>query len=259
MDLAAHYDLSGYPFDTCLWDGKIPGTPKPDGSHDSKPANWDRYEQTAYLIDGLYRCGLLLQDPRLEKLGRDNIQYVLAHPAADGKLGPADMNAISLKLIGGGKEGVIDKNEAAVVPRTPTQWPFAVLSRALMAYYSATGDQNLITELTKHYLALPDDFGNAPRDVDTVEGMCWLYGQTGDKRLIDKAELTYKNFTANPHNQWALATLASAPLMHGHGVSVSEATKHPPCSIFTRARRNISMPWWVALPPFIVIMRWSMA
>ncbi|TSA32699.1 MAG: hypothetical protein D4R65_09015 [Verrucomicrobiaceae bacterium] len=163
----------------------------------------------------------------LKKLGEDNIRFVLDHPAADGKLGPADMNAISIKLIGGGKEGVIDKSETAAAPQTPTQWPFAVLSRALMAYYSATGDKRLIEALATHYLALPADFGKAPRDVDTIEGMVWVYGQTGDHRLLDKAKQTYKNFTANPKSKWALSNLAAALPMSGHGVSVSEATKQP--------------------------------
>jgi len=224
--LGLRYDLSGYPFDTCLWAGQIPGNPRADGKPSLSPVNWDRYEQTAYLIDGLYRCGLLLQDFRLEKLGEDNVRYVLEHPAANGRLGPERMSAISLGLIGGGKEGVIGRNEITA-PQTPTQWPFAVFSRVLMAYYAATGDRRLLDELTTHYLGLPADFGRAPRDVDTVEGMCWLYGQTGDQRVLDKAEQTYRTFAALPKSKWALDYLAAASPMSGHGVSVCEATKQP--------------------------------
>lgn len=41
----------GYPFNTNLWIGKLP------------QPTWQGYEQTAYFIDGVYRAGLLLNDP----------------------------------------------------------------------------------------------------------------------------------------------------------------------------------------------------
>lgn len=47
---------SGYPYNTCLWNGIIPegGNPIAKG--------WWPYEQSGYMIDGLYRCGIFLRD-----------------------------------------------------------------------------------------------------------------------------------------------------------------------------------------------------
>jgi len=148
--LALHHKTCGYPFDTELWVGRIP------------KAHWPAYEQTAYLIDGAYRCGLLLQDKALMELGGQNIRYQLDHPQPDGKLGPApaDFGA------------VVGPDGAAGPRRTGFQWPFAVFTRALMAHYGATGDRAILEALTRHYLAAPADFGAAPRDVMNVEGMC---------------------------------------------------------------------------------------
>src|SRR5215218_1106119 len=47
--LAKHHAVSGYPYDTCLWAGKIPPTPNPKGKA------WWPYEQAGYLVDGLER------------------------------------------------------------------------------------------------------------------------------------------------------------------------------------------------------------
>lgn len=210
--LGLHHAVSGDPFDTCLWNGKMP--------HQT----WDRYEQTAYLVDGLYRCGLLLKDTDLIKLGRDNVDYVLNNPQPSDELGPAEIGPISAKLIG---LATIDGK----IP--PTQWPMAVFTRALMAHYSATGDRKVLDALTAHYLSLPDTFGIAPRDVNNIEGMVWLYEQTGDKRLVTLAERTWRNATVSPNEnaklktQWDLDNLAAAQPMKGHGVSVNEMSKQP--------------------------------
>jgi len=203
--LALHRDASGFPFDTCLWAGKIP------------KAKWPAYEQTAYFIDGSYRCGLLLNDKALKDLGQENIKYVLDHPAADGKLGPGPGDYIN-----------VVKDDGVAGPKTVgIQWPFVVFTRALIAEYGITGNKAILDALTKHYLALPADFGTGPRDVDSVEGMCWLYGQTGDRRILDIAEHAWQNATKGKTNQWNLDTLTKETQMHGHGVSVSEQTKQP--------------------------------
>jgi hypothetical protein len=197
--LGLHHEASGFPFDTCLWAGKIPN------------ASWTAYEQSAYLLDGVYRCGLLLHDEPLTALGRDNIAYVLAHPQPDGKIGPGPD---SFTRVQKGVNGA-------------PQWPVVVFTRMLIASYSATGDRAILDALTKHYLALPEDFGQNARDVNMVEGICWLYGQTGDPRLLAIAERTWRNASQGPKNQWNLVSLIKELQMAGHGVTVSEETKQP--------------------------------
>ena len=156
--LALNRAASGYPFNTNLWVGKI------------DRAGWPAYEQTAYFIDGSYRCGLLVNNPSLIDQGLKNIHFVLRHPQPDGKLGPgpADMK---LKV---GSDGVAGPQVMGA------NWPMSVFTRALMAYYGETGDETVLDALTRHYLSLSDKFGIDNRDVDAIEGMCWLSLKTGD-------------------------------------------------------------------------------
>lgn len=207
--MALHRDACGYPFNTNLWVGKLP-----------KP-QWQGYEQTAYFIDGIYRAGLLLNDPSLLKIGLENIHYVLNHPEPDGHLGPV---AADFKMILG-PDGVAGPKEAG------QQWPFTVFTRAIMAYYEATRDSSVLTALTKHYMTFPVKFGVDTRDVDAIEGMCWLYWHTGNNDIIQIAERTWKNFVNSslngPKNKkiWTLERMTNAEALRGHGVSVSELSK----------------------------------
>lgn len=207
--LALHRKASGYPYDTDLWVGKLP------------EGQWKDYEQTAYFLDGVYRCGLLLHDKPLKDMALASINYVLEHPEPNGKLGPTEKD-YNRKLSPDEADGPTSIGE---------QWPFAVFTRALMAHYSATGDQRVINGLTRHYLALPENFGLAPRDGLNVEGMCWLYEQTGDKRILDLAERTWENTLkgkrTNPQGQYNLDKMTAGPRMRGHGVTVSEQIKQP--------------------------------
>lgn len=203
--LALHRDASGFPFNTCLWNGKIPN------------AKWPHYEQTGYYLDGTYRCGLLLGCEPLIDQARQSIRYVLDHPASNGVLGPGPGDYVN-----------VVKDDGVAGPKTVgIQWPFAVFVRTMIADYGVTHNKEILDALTKHFLALPAGFGPGPRDVDSVECMCWLYGQTGDKRILDVAERTWNNATKNPKGQWNLANMTKEAPMRGHGVTVSEATKQP--------------------------------
>jgi len=209
--LALHRSASGFPFDSVLWNGKIPD------------AKWPAYEQTAYFVDGSYRCGLLLGDKTLTDQGLDNIKYVLSHPQPNGRLGPGP-DDMKLKV---GPDGVAGPTVMGAT------WPMTVFTRALMAYYDETGDKAALDALGKHYLSLPTAFGVDNRDVNGIEGMCWLAMKTGDPQYIALAERTWANYEKSPSNLkktgpiWAISTLPDAPALRGHGVSVSEISKQP--------------------------------
>ncbi len=197
----------GYPFASDLWIGKL------------AKKNWEGYEQTAYFVDGLYRTGLLLNDPTLLKLGQDNIKYTLNHPEPNGHLGPtpADVTEVS------GPDGVAGPSYCSVA------WPFVVYTRALMAHYDATGDQQVLDALKKHYQSLDASFGGQEREVNTIEGLCWMYFRTGDVQFRDQAEQVWKVFTelggANKSGIWLLDNLKQEKRIRGHGISVSELIK----------------------------------
>ena len=67
--LTGHLEVAGYPFNTHLWAGA--NIPIRSG------ASWWPYEQTAYWVDGLTRCGHYLNDPELLAKSRQQIDYVL--------------------------------------------------------------------------------------------------------------------------------------------------------------------------------------
>lgn len=218
--LALNRKASGYPYDTDLWIGKLP------------QGQWKDYEQTAYFLDGTYRCGLLLKDKGLTDQALANIDFVLDHPEPDGKLGPTEQDY--------GKK--LGRDEAGGPASMGEQWPFAVFTRLLMAHYEATKDQRVIEGLARHYQSLPKNFGMDPRDVMNVEGLCWLYRKTGDRRFLDLAERTWENSLlgkkSNALGQYHLDTLASGPKMRGHGVTVCEQTKLPALLYMVTGRRK---------------------
>ena len=98
--LTGHPEALSYPYNTCLWAGEIPR----NGDYGQ---DWWRYEQTAYYTDGLLRLGYLLNDEELIQKGEAGIQYTLAHPQSNGRLGSSVINSL---------------------------WPQAVFWRALKAY-----------------------------------------------------------------------------------------------------------------------------
>jgi uncharacterized protein len=189
--LASHHAISGYPYDTCLWAGQIPR----DANPKSKP--WWPYEQAGYLVDGLERLSILTHDQAIGQEAQANIEYILTHSAANGSLGPTDIG--------------------------PTNWPHAVVFRALMANFAVTADPRIPQALRKHYLTLPSNFGTA-RDACNIEEMLWTYANTGDPQLLAMARRTYDNFNvATPKT--SLAALAGDKKIIEHGVTFNETAK----------------------------------
>ncbi len=195
--LTGHLEVAGYPFDTKLWACK--GIPFRHG------APWWPYEQTAYWVDGFTRCGLLLDDPFLVAKAREQVEYVLAHADRDGYLGPKSCK-----------------------PFMPAgRWSHMIFFRALIAWYYATGDRRIVTALQRHYLGhLHDHSGH--RDVCNVEIMSWVYEQTGDKRLLAMAEVTWAKYQRTGEDDdraQQSAELARNRPANSHGVTFCETIK----------------------------------
>lgn len=130
---------------------------------------WWPYEQSGYMIDGLYRCGIFLRDSVLMQLGSDNVGYVLSHPRANGMLGPETLGE--------------------------NQWAFSVFARTLLAYYDYTEDDRIPVLLKKHFSALNDTLTN--RQTCIIESMCKMYSYTGDKEILQKAGHIWDLFSMN--------------------------------------------------------------
>ncbi len=195
--LGIHHAESGYPFNTCLWAGTIPTL------KNVHTPSWWPYEQCAYMVDGLYRCGLAIGDTVLTNLGQRNHDFILNNPQDNGQLG--------LSLINN------------------TQWPFTVFVRSLMANYDASHNPAILDALTKHFLSLHNDKWDG-RDVCIIESMCWTYSHTKDKRLLAKAEHIWADFQTQKSKTgtvFKMANMINSDSVHGHGVTCAELGKQP--------------------------------
>jgi hypothetical protein len=190
--LAKHHSASGYPYDTCLWAGRI--APPTHG------APWWPYEQTGYLLDGLERLGLVMDDDSILREPRANLRYVLANAAADGSLGPSHIGS--------------------------TNWPHAVYFRSLLAEYAATGQSAITAAMIRHYKARPESFGRGYRDSANVEEIVRLYEASGDAALLDMGQRTYANFDET-RPKTGLAHLCDDAPITEHGVTFNETAKLP--------------------------------
>ena len=189
--LTGHPEALSYPYNTCLWAGEIPR----NGDYGQ---DWWRYEQTAYYTDGLLRLGYLLDDGELITKGEDGIKYTLAHPQSNGRLGSSVISSL---------------------------WPQAVFWRAMKAYADVHGNPTAIkTALRRNYNSMSNsDLTNGRRHILNLEGMLWLYGETGTSSFLTKAETAYKTggFEFD-------ATAAGNPdFIHLHGVTYCEMLKVP--------------------------------
>ena len=194
--LTGHLEDAGYPFNTVGW------------AADSITGNksiqkWWPYEQNAYWVDGMLRCGLLLNDTFLLNKARKSIYYVLAHPDSSGFLGP--------KFLKPDYEG--------------DRWVYVVFFRAWMAEYEATHNAKILEAIKKHYLS--DCFPHTGvRESINDEIILWAYSQSNDTALLNFAKEIYKN--SNKQNRKTAVSdigFLKDSVTDEHGVTYLEKSK----------------------------------
>ena len=190
--LSGHPEAMDYPYNSPLWAGEL----KRDS--ESRGADWWRYEQTAYYLDGIARLACITGDETLGSVWRNNLEYVLAHPQEE----PA------------GRLGAAGRSMA---------WPFAVFFRALKASYEATGDPRIPEALEKHYLSYSLDELSDHRHVVNVEGMLWTWSLTGNDELLTRARAAWDAANA----ELTQANCLDDKDFHMHGVTMNELLKVP--------------------------------
>ena len=189
--LTGHPEALSYPYNTCLWAGEIPR----NGDYGQ---DWWRYEQTAYYTDGLLRLGYLLDDEELIKKGEEGITYTLAHPQSNGRLGSSVISSL---------------------------WPQVVFWRAMKAYADVHGNPaSLRNALRRNYNSMTNtDLTNGRRHILNLEGLLWLYGETGTRSFLTKAETAYKTGGF----EFDATDAGSDEFIHLHGVTYCEMLKVP--------------------------------
>lgn len=195
--LTGHLEVAGYPYNCCSWD-----TPN-SGNEKTQFPRWWPYEQTGYWVDGMERCAELLNDTKLlEKAGK-SLEYVLNNTDIDGFMGPEFMKNTELVNI---------------------RWSLAVFFRSYMARYSATKDKRILEKLTKHYLG--DNYPyNIERDIQNIEIMLWVYLETGNTALLERAEKAYESYNENAKNDCCAKAMKTSKKVLEHGVSYNEFFK----------------------------------
>ncbi len=185
--LTGHPENLAYPYDTCMYAGKIPPPPVAHGQ-----SFWP-YEQSAYFLDGAVRLSHLIDDPLTRKISEAGLQYIFAHS------GPAKIGESTFG------------------------WANAVAGRALMAQYSATGDVKAAQVLNTCVLGTR---GIGGRDGDIAEEAFYLYGLTGDQRHLDLAKRAYNSYFISDTRSFShIDKIRGTAPLREHGVTAAEQLK----------------------------------
>ena len=213
--LSSHYKEQGYPFDTPMWNGGVgkivPASIVYNDKTMETPAQdaWWPYEQSAYLLDGLVRLGIVSDDKEKIALFEKNLRFVLENPDQDGLLGHA--------------YGASD-----------SEWPMAVFFRAVMAYCDYADDKQAKEAFIRHFQKLPQEkLALGFRHINNLEGVLKAYGWSGDKTLLSKALAAYnqhnEHYSRHLEDEFELfwSKLTSGKNFIIHGVSFSESLKLP--------------------------------
>jgi hypothetical protein len=185
--LTGHPENMAYPYDTCMYAGKIPPPPVPHGQ------NWWSYEQSGYFVDGAVRLNRLIDNPDAKNIPAANLKYILDN-SGPGKLGESVWG-----------------------------WPNTVIGRALMAEYSATGDAK-VAQILNDCLLGTRGFGG--RDGNLFEEALYLYGLSGDPRLLAIAKRVYdRYFFSDPRSFSQVDKIHGDSPLREHGVTAAEQLK----------------------------------
>ena len=213
--LSSCYREQGFPFDTPMWNGGvgkiIPASIVYNDEAAETPSQeaWWPYEQTAYLLDGLVRLGIIAGDREKISLFEENLKFVTANPDENGLLGHA--------------YGASD-----------SEWPMAVFFRAAAAYCEYSGDQSAKEAFINHYRNLTTEkLAKGFRHINNIEGVLKTYGWSGDESLLKKAVDAYRvhdeYYKLHTEDEFELywSKLTSGLNFVIHGVSFSESLKLP--------------------------------
>ena len=195
--LTGHLENAGYPFNMVGWAAD-------SITRNRSVEKWWPYEQNAYWVDGMMRCGLLLNDTFLLNKARKSTSYVMEHPDSTGFLGP--------------------KFTKPNLERD--RWIYAILFRAMLAEYEVTRNPAILADIKKHYLG--DRFPHTGiRESVNAEVVLWAYAQSKDTALLNFAKDIYHN--SNELNKDAVESdigfLKDTVATGEHGVTYLEKSK----------------------------------
>lgn len=146
----------------------------------------DVWERGPYWIDGLLPLAYILNDKALIEKTKPWIEWALKSQRADGYFGPDT-----------------DRPNEPGLQRTNAQdwWPKMVMLKILQQYYSATSDERVVKLMLNYFRYqlknLPEKSLNnwthwgMDRGGDNLAVVYWIYNLTGEKFLLNLAELIH--------------------------------------------------------------------
>ncbi len=180
----------------------------------------DQWERGPYWIDGLLPLAYILDDKELIAKTKPWIEWAIKSQQPDGYFGPIkDYPA---------EEGLQRDN-------SHDWWPKMVMLKILQQYYSATGDKRVIAVLTNYFKYQLKELPKNPLDHwtfwaryrggDNMMVVYWLYNITGDKFLLQLADLLYKQ--TFDYTNAILHTDMLSVLANIHCVNLAQGMKEP--------------------------------
>ncbi|WP_303919043.1 beta-L-arabinofuranosidase domain-containing protein [Draconibacterium sediminis] len=185
----------------------------------------DGWERGPYWLDGLVPLAYLLDDDELKAKAQKWIEWSINNQQEDGYFGPKPL-----------PEGYTPIPGTQQTMRNDW-WPKMVMLKVLQQYYTATGDERVITLMTNYFRyqlkMLPENelgyvtYWANRRGGDNLAVVYWLYNITGDKFLLELAEIIHEQ-TFDWTNVYAGDMIRKLnPLPDLHCVNVAQGLKEP--------------------------------
>jgi DUF1680 family protein len=185
----------------------------------------DGWERGPYWLDGLVPLAYILNDENLKTKAQEWIEWSIENQREDGYFGPRPLPEGYEQIPGTQQENSED------------WWPKMVMLKVLQQYYTASNDERVIHLMLNYFKyqqkMLPDvplghwTFWGNRRGADNLAVVYWLYNITGEKFLLDLAEIIHKQ-TFNWTEIFSNNTIRKLnPLPEFHCVNVAQGIKAP--------------------------------
>ncbi len=164
--LSGHYAEQGYPYNTVMWRGTIAVHLLTREYHPAEikvPDTWWPYEQCAYLLDGLERLGLLLDNRQMTNVFAENLAFLRKHLSTAGLMEAYRMDSL---------------------------WPLTVFFRGVEAYAAAAPEEarQVYRDFAAYYQSLSvDELAGKFRNVTAIEALSVLFFQCREPRFRELA------------------------------------------------------------------------